>query len=85
MTADALLGKEIAPDRADAPCAACGCSTQFAGGARRGVSVNASGKTALIMLCNNAEACASRFRHGLTPEQYACELRIAIPGRWDWS
>lgn len=60
---------DILPDRADAPCAACGSS-------HAGTRQTVEGK--LLMLCNNAVSCASRYRQGLTPEQYAARLRNGV-------
>ena len=71
MTAGQLLSQEITPDKADAPCAAC--SVQPCMGTRRHI------QGVLIMLCNNAGNCASRYRQGLTPEQYA--KRLNHPGQ----
>ncbi len=74
MTAAEIIGRDIPADKADAPCAACGAPT-MGGGVRRPVSVAQNGRSVLMMLCSNASACASRYRKGLTAEQFAGLLR----------
>ncbi len=69
MTAAEIIGREIPPDTASASCAACGVNP---GGVRRQVE----GK--LLMLCVDACACASRYRAGRTPQQYAAALRNGV-------
>jgi hypothetical protein len=73
MTAAEVLGYDIPPDKPDAPCAACGAAT-VGGGVRRPCGDD-RGRSSLLMLCSNAAACASRYRAGLTAEQFASNLK----------
>ncbi len=74
MTAAEILKYDIPPDKPNADCAACG-APMMGGGVRRPVPVSPNGRSVLLSLCTNASACASRYRKGLTAEEFAERLR----------
>ncbi len=77
MTAHEILKYDIPPDRPDSPCAACGvgAATGPGGGGTRRPVADDRGRSSLLMLCVDAAACARRYRKGLTPAQFAEQLR----------
>lgn len=81
MTAGQIVGRDIPPDPATAPCAACGAGAGLVSGLGFAGQRRSYGGS-LLMLCLDASACAQRYRRGLTPEAFAMTLAIQNEA-WD--